>query len=81
MGRTQEDMILAIIGPSFVKDVITDTNGRKWVRYLSHRYSIISDVTGKYNVVVDNLLKNVYRKVSIAYNLLVGPSSHTTSNL
>lgn len=71
-----EDMIKAIIGPHYEMDVITDANGRTWTRYLSHRYSIISDVSGKYNIVVDKMMKNVYRKLSIAYNLLVGGQSH-----
>lgn len=72
MGRNVDEMINAIMGPQYEKDIITDGNGRTWNRYLTQRYSIVSDSSGKYNVVIDKTMKNVYRKLSIAYNLLVG---------
>ena len=67
MRETLDEMIVAILGPTFDIKSYLDHNGRAWTRYYTHRFSIICDMSQKCNVVIDNVMKCVYRNISIAY--------------
>ena len=68
MGRKNEaQMVSAILGPDFDTATVTDANGDVWQQYFTNRFSILRDVSGKYGVVVDKSMRDVYNTIGSAY--------------
>lgn len=68
MGRVNEaQMVSAILGPDFDTATVTDANGDVWQQCFTSRFSILRDMSGKYGVVVDKIMRDVYNTIAIAY--------------
>ena len=79
MGRKTQDMIHTIMdGEQYETSTCRDSTGKVWLHYLSARYSIVTDATGRSSMVLDKVCQNIFRNITIAYKCITGAPPTTT---